>query len=213
MKDQKGVWMAVKVFPHAVANFKNDVPASPGLQYRWKNGETRDPFYIVGTFEAPSNNKHLLWFEYSRRRIPMAKAAHVKAVTRKNRRSPRPGILWTIRERLMHLPEAIRSLRARMASDHEHALPRPEPNAGLQAGRFCLMDILQGQMAVCRATSRFRPIRRSTGSIQPFPPDRQGADHARPVGVPKTRKHRSFTRSSKVCPAQRGAGDRRYSGV
>jgi len=73
MKDQKGVWMAVKVFPHAVGNFRTDVAASNGLQYRWKNGETRDPYYIVGTFEAPSNNKHLLWFEIQQASHPYGK--------------------------------------------------------------------------------------------------------------------------------------------
>ncbi len=73
MKDQKGIWMAVKVFPHATGNIKPDVPASNGLQFRWKNGETRDPYYIVGTFDAPSGNKHLLWFEIQQASHPYGK--------------------------------------------------------------------------------------------------------------------------------------------
>lgn len=73
MKDQSGKWMAVKVFPHAVGNFKTDVAASNGLQFRWKNGETRDPYYIVGTFDAPSNNKHLLWLEIQQASHPYGK--------------------------------------------------------------------------------------------------------------------------------------------
>jgi len=73
MKDQKGVWMAVKVFPHAVGAVKPDVPAASGVQFRWKNGETRDPYYIVGTFEASFNNKHLLWLEIQQASHPYGK--------------------------------------------------------------------------------------------------------------------------------------------
>jgi hypothetical protein len=73
MKDQNGIWMAVKVFPHTVGNYKNDIAASPQLQFRWGNGETRDPYYIVGTFDAPSNNKHLLWLEIQQASHPYGK--------------------------------------------------------------------------------------------------------------------------------------------
>ncbi len=73
MKDQKGRWMAVKVFPHSVGNMANDVGPSGKVQFRWPGGETRDPYYIVGTFSAPSNNKHLLWLEIQQASHPYGK--------------------------------------------------------------------------------------------------------------------------------------------
>jgi len=74
MKDQKGIWFPVKIFPHSVGNIKNDV-ASSELRFRWQNSETRDMYYIVGTFdELPSANKHLLWFQIEEVAHPFGKA-------------------------------------------------------------------------------------------------------------------------------------------
>lgn len=70
MKDQKGMWMPVKVWPHSVGNIKNDVKPSEKVMFRWPGGETKDAYYNVGTFDSlPGNNKHLLWLE-------MEEAAH-----------------------------------------------------------------------------------------------------------------------------------------
>ncbi len=75
MKDQKGRWMPVKVWPHSVGNIKDDVPPSGRIKFRWPNGETRDAYYIVGTFDnLPENNKHLLWVEIEQAAHPFAKA-------------------------------------------------------------------------------------------------------------------------------------------
>lgn len=64
MKDQRGMWMPVKIWPHSVGNIKHSVPASPGIQFRWPKGETRDAYYVVGTVDGlPENNRHLLWIE------------------------------------------------------------------------------------------------------------------------------------------------------
>ncbi|HLC16244.1 MAG TPA: hypothetical protein VJL89_08465 [Thermodesulfovibrionia bacterium] len=64
MKDQKGKWIAVKFMPHSVANFKKPVTPSPEIQFRWPKGETRDSYYVIGTFDGlPGNNLHLAWFE------------------------------------------------------------------------------------------------------------------------------------------------------
>lgn len=63
MKDQKGKWMAVKIFPHSVGNFKQDVKPSASVMFRWKDSEIKDPYYIVGTHSIGSNDKHLLWIE------------------------------------------------------------------------------------------------------------------------------------------------------
>ncbi len=207
--------MACESLPHAVGNFKNDFRHRPGLHIAGRTGETRDPYYIVGTFEAPSNNKHLLWFEIQQASHPMVKAARAKAATRRNSRSPRPGNIWTIREGRCVYWRVFDRCGQGWPQNHEHALPRPDyPNAGLQAGGICLVDILQGQMEA------------DAGDFS-IPTDkvkyRKYSDLSRQIGKEltaldrsvrtKERKHRSSTRNSKVCPAQRGAGDWRYSGV
>ncbi|MDX9714152.1 MAG: hypothetical protein RBT37_01845 [Dissulfurispiraceae bacterium] len=68
-KDQKGKWMPVKVWPHSVGNIKNEVKPSSGVMFRPTGGETRDAYYVMGTFDAKANNRHLLWLE-------MQQAAH-----------------------------------------------------------------------------------------------------------------------------------------
>ncbi|HMK61797.1 MAG TPA: hypothetical protein VK452_11735 [Dissulfurispiraceae bacterium] len=73
MKDQRGRWMAVKVFPHSVGNIKQDVQPSGKIIYRWPKGETRDPYYIVGTVDAAADNKHLLWIEIQQASHPFGK--------------------------------------------------------------------------------------------------------------------------------------------
>ncbi|MFN3395554.1 MAG: hypothetical protein ACK4Z9_02005 [Thermodesulfovibrionales bacterium] len=75
MKDQKGIWMPVKIWPHSVGNIKEDVVPSKGLMFRWPRGETRDAYYVIGTFDnLPSNNKHLLWLEIEQAAHPFGKA-------------------------------------------------------------------------------------------------------------------------------------------
>lgn len=74
MKDQRGIWMPVKVWPHSVGNIKEDVKPE-GLKFRWPKGETRDAYYVIGTFDnLPSNNKHLLWLEIEQASHPFGKA-------------------------------------------------------------------------------------------------------------------------------------------
>lgn len=64
MKDQKGTWMPVKVWPHSVGNIKHDVRPSETVLFRWPKGQTRDAYYVIGTVDKlPGNNKHLLWLE------------------------------------------------------------------------------------------------------------------------------------------------------
>lgn len=75
MKDQRGIWMPIKVWPHSVGNIKEDVRPSDGLKFRWPKGETRDAYYVIGTFDnLPSNNKHLLWLEIEQAAHPFGKA-------------------------------------------------------------------------------------------------------------------------------------------
>jgi hypothetical protein len=73
MKDQKGKWMPVKVFPHSVGNIKPEVKPSERLMFRWPKGEAKDPYYIVGTFNIGANDKHLLWIEIQQASHPYGK--------------------------------------------------------------------------------------------------------------------------------------------
>lgn len=73
MKDQHDRWMPVKVFPHSVGNIKPDISPSKRMMFRWEKGQTRDPYYIVGTVNAPSDNKHLLWIEIQQASHPYGK--------------------------------------------------------------------------------------------------------------------------------------------
>lgn len=75
IQDQQGMWMPVKIMPHAVGNIKSRVPPSPGLQFRWPQGETQDAYFIVGTYDSlPENNNHLLWLEIQRASHPYGKS-------------------------------------------------------------------------------------------------------------------------------------------
>ncbi len=75
LKDQKGKWMPVKIWPHSVGNIKNDIPGSPSIQFRWPEGETKDAYYIIGTVDGlPANNKHLLWLEIEQAAHPFGKS-------------------------------------------------------------------------------------------------------------------------------------------
>ena len=74
MKDQKGIWMPVKIMPQAVGNIKQKVSPSSTVQFRWPDGQTRDAYYIVGTFDGlPENNNHLLWVEIQQAAHPFGK--------------------------------------------------------------------------------------------------------------------------------------------
>lgn len=86
MKDQKGIWMPVKIWPHSVGNIKEDVSPSKGVMFRWTKGETRDAYYVIGTFgNLPSNNKHLLWMEIEQAAHPFGKARDCESCHRSER--------------------------------------------------------------------------------------------------------------------------------
>ncbi|MGD0884985.1 MAG: hypothetical protein ABSA46_08970 [Thermodesulfovibrionales bacterium] len=75
MKDQKGRWMPVKVWPHSVGNIKQDVKPSEKIQFRWPNGETRDAYAVMGTIDSvPGDNKHLLWIEIQQAAHPFGRS-------------------------------------------------------------------------------------------------------------------------------------------
>lgn len=79
IKDQKGIWFPVKIFPHSLGNFQKDISPS-GLNFRWSKGDTRDMYAILGTFDGlPSNNKHLLWLQIEEVAHPFGKARDCKS--------------------------------------------------------------------------------------------------------------------------------------
>ena len=80
MKDQKGKWRPYKVWPHALGNFKKDVPPSGKVQFRWPDGRTHDAYYIVGTVSGlPADNKQLLWLEIEQAAHPYGKARNCRS--------------------------------------------------------------------------------------------------------------------------------------
>ena len=75
MRDQKGKWFPVKVWPHSLGNFRKNVPPSPKIMWRWPDGETKDAYYIIGTAGGlPADNKQLLWLEMEQASHPYGKA-------------------------------------------------------------------------------------------------------------------------------------------
>jgi hypothetical protein len=88
IKDQKGQWMPVKIWPHSVGNIKDDIPESPSIQFRWPDGETKDAYYIIGTIDGlPENNKHLLWLEIEQVAHPFGKSRSCKSCHEKEQTS------------------------------------------------------------------------------------------------------------------------------
>lgn len=82
MKDQRGVWFPVKIFPHVLGNVKKDVEPS-GIKFRWASGETKDMYAIIGTFDGlPSANRHLLWLQIEEVSHPFGKARDCKSCHR-----------------------------------------------------------------------------------------------------------------------------------
>jgi len=84
MKDRQGIWMPVKIMPHAVGNIKQKVPRSDSVQFRWPAAETKDAYYIVGTFDGlPENNNHLLWLEIQQAAHPFGRGRTCESCHRK----------------------------------------------------------------------------------------------------------------------------------
>jgi len=75
IEDQKGKWFPVKIWPHSLGNFGPEVPPGDGIRFRWPDGETRDAYVMLGTFDdLPGNNRHLAWLEIEQVAHPFAKS-------------------------------------------------------------------------------------------------------------------------------------------
>jgi hypothetical protein len=75
IKDQKGVWIPVKIWPNSMGGFKEQVAPRPGLIFRWPEGETRDAYALLGTFSFPGgNNNYLAWLQVEQVAHPLGKS-------------------------------------------------------------------------------------------------------------------------------------------
>lgn len=75
IRDQRGIWIPVKVWPNGVGNLKNPVSPQVGLIFRWPRGETRDAYALLGTFGGlPRNDLHLAWLQVDQVSHPLGKS-------------------------------------------------------------------------------------------------------------------------------------------
>ena len=74
MKDRKGIWQPMKVWPNSVGNIKPEVAASGRFLYRWAGGETEDAYAVLGTVSIGSGDRHLAWLEAEQAAHPYGKA-------------------------------------------------------------------------------------------------------------------------------------------
>jgi hypothetical protein len=75
IKDQKGVWMPVKIWPNSTGYIKEEIKPGPGLAWRWPDGETKDAYALLGTFSFPGgNNKYLAWLQVEQVAHPLGRS-------------------------------------------------------------------------------------------------------------------------------------------
>lgn len=72
MRDQEGTWTAYKVWGNSVGNIREAVEPSTGVVFRWPDGETRDAYSLLGTFDdLPAGNRHLAWIQFDQASHPL----------------------------------------------------------------------------------------------------------------------------------------------
>jgi hypothetical protein len=75
IKDQKGRWMPVKVWPNSVGGIKETIAPKTGLTFRWPGGETHDAYAQLGTHSFPGgNNNYLAWLQVEQVAHPLGKS-------------------------------------------------------------------------------------------------------------------------------------------
>jgi hypothetical protein len=75
IKDQKGIWIPVKIWPNSTGFMKEEIKPAPGLTWRWPGGETRDAYVQLGTFRFPGgNNNYLAWIQVEQVAHPLGKS-------------------------------------------------------------------------------------------------------------------------------------------
>lgn len=80
LKDQKGIWIPMKIWPNSAGFIKEAVAPKPGISFRWPEGETRDAYALLGTFSIPGgNNLYLAWLQLDQAAHPLGKARECKS--------------------------------------------------------------------------------------------------------------------------------------
>ncbi len=75
IKDQKGIWIPVKIWPNSTGYIKDTIAPTPGLTWRWPDGETKDAFALLGTFSFPGgNNNYLAWLQVEQVAHPLGRS-------------------------------------------------------------------------------------------------------------------------------------------
>jgi len=75
IKDQKGRWIPVKIWPNSVGGILETIAPKPGLTFRWPKGETHDAYALLGTFSFPGgNNNYLAWIQVEQVAHPLGKS-------------------------------------------------------------------------------------------------------------------------------------------
>ncbi|MDH4164088.1 MAG: hypothetical protein OEW15_15565 [Nitrospirota bacterium] len=75
IKDQKGRWMPVKIWPNSVGSIKEEIKPTAGLTWRWPDGATQDAYAQLGTFSYPGgNNNYLAWLQVEQVAHPLGKS-------------------------------------------------------------------------------------------------------------------------------------------
>jgi hypothetical protein len=75
IKNQRGMWMPVKIWPNSAGHIKETAAPKPGLTWRWPDGETQDAFVQLGTFSVPGgNNNYLAWLQVEQVAHPLGKS-------------------------------------------------------------------------------------------------------------------------------------------
>jgi hypothetical protein len=80
IKDQKGTWIPVKIWPNSAGYIKETVKPEAGLTWRWPGGETKDAFAQLGTYRFPGgNNNYLAWLQVEQVAHPLGKSRSCKS--------------------------------------------------------------------------------------------------------------------------------------
>jgi len=75
IRDQTGRWIPVKIWPNSAGGMKETIAPTPGLTFRWPNGETKDAYALLGTFSVPGgNNNYLAWLQVEQVAHPLGKS-------------------------------------------------------------------------------------------------------------------------------------------
>jgi len=75
IKDAEGKYAPYKAWPNMATNYRPEVPKAGGVKFRWKDGETRDAYALLGTYTGlPGANNALVWYQLESVSHPLRKS-------------------------------------------------------------------------------------------------------------------------------------------